>query len=436
MVRKFIKKQYNSSLFRGGMIMFVSSFGVGALNYIFNIVVARILDKEQFGAFSSLFSLLTILLILGGGISLVLIKFSAVLYAKQDDAALANFIRLAFYYLGLSSIVLMIIFGVASPFIYDFLKLESFGPLIILALSIGLALTGSVGGSVLKGIQHFAQSSGSSIVGAIAKILALILFTLPFWPMSSVTGAMLSVPASAVIMIGLDMFFLKDILAKYNPNKPKLPHFAWKDMLVYSIPATIAVLGITMLNSIDVILARNYLTAEASGDYAALATLGKIIFFATSAIPMAMFPIVSARHAVNEPHRKMLFASLGVVSLMSLGAFGVYQFFSEFIVNLLIGEKFLPIAPLLGKFALIMGMYSLINVLVNYYLSIQKYTLSILPILASFALVFMLRYNPNSIEQVVNTVFWNMTGLFVVTIILSIYQSCSKKTKVEKLDFL
>jgi len=427
MIKKFIKKQYHTSLFRGGLIMFISSFGVGALNYIFNIVVARILDKEQFGAFSSLFSLLSILIIIGGGISLVIIKFSALLYAKKDYTSLAYFIRTTFYYLGLISISLMIIFGFISPFVYNFLKLDSFGPLIILALSIGLALTGAIGGSILKGIQHFGQSSASSLLGALTKILALMLFTLPFWPMSSVTGAMLSVPASAVIMISLDLFFLKDILAQYNPQKPKLPHFKWKDVLLYSIPATLAVLGITMINSIDVILARNYLSPEASGDYAALATLGKIIFFATSAIPMAMFPIVSARHAVNEPHRKMLFASFGIVGLMSLGAFIFYQFFPELIINLLIGEKFLNIAPFLGKFALIMGMYSLINVLVNYYLSIQKYTLSILPIIASLALIIMLDYQPNSIEQIVNTVFWNMAGLFVITIIVSIYQSMWKK---------
>lgn len=430
MIRKFIKKQYNSSLFRGGMIMFISSFGVGALNYIFNIIVARILDKEQFGAFSSLFSLLSIMLIIGGGLSLVIIKFSAVLYAKKDYPVLASFIRLLFYYLGILSLGLMLLFGLASPFIYDFLKLESFGPLIILALALGLALTGSVGGSVLRGIQHFAQSSGSSLFGAIMKIVALLVFTLPFWPMSPVTGAMLSVPASAIMMISLDLFFLRKILAKYNPKAPKIPHFEWRDVLIYSIPATVAVFGITMLNSVDVILARNYLSPEASGDYAALATLGKIIFFATSAIPMAMFPIVSARHAVNEPHRKMLFASFGIVVLMSLVAFGFYQFFPEFIINLLIGEKFLTIAPFLGKFALIMGMYSLVNVLVNYYLSIQKYTLSILPILASLALIGMLAYRPSSVEQIVNTVFWNMFGLFVITIIVSIHQSWSKKKQM------
>ena len=427
MVKKFIQKQYNSSLFRGGLIMFIGSFGVGGLNYVFNIVVARILDKDQFGAFSSLFSLLSILIIIGGGVSLVIIKFSALLYAKKDYIALASFIRLLFYYLGLLSLGLILLFGLASPFIYDFLKLDSFGPLIILALSIGLAFTGSVGGSVLRGIQHFAQSSGSSLFGAIIKIIALLVFTLPFWPMSAVTGAMLSVPASAIMMILLDVFFLRDILGQYNPKKPKLPHFKWRDVLIYSIPATMAVLGITMLNSVDVILARNYLSPEASGDYAALATLGKIIFFATSAIPMAMFPIVSARHAVNEPHRKILFASFGVVILMSLVAFGFYQFFPEFIINLLIGEKFLTIAPFLGKFALIMGMYSLINVLVNYYLSIQKYTLSILPILASLALIGMLSYKPSTVEQIVNTVFWNMFGLFVITIIMGLYQSWSKK---------
>jgi O-antigen/teichoic acid export membrane protein len=430
MVKKFIQKQYNSSLFRGGLIVFMGSFGVGVLNYVFNIVVARILDKEQLGAFASLFSILSILLILGGGLSLVIIKFSAVLYAKKDYPALASFIRILFYYLGLFSLGLIFIFGLASPFIYNFLKLESFGPLIILALSLGLALTGSIGGSVLRGIQHFTQSSASSLFGAIIKILALIIFTLPFWPMSAVTGAMLSVPTSAILMVSLDLFFLRNILSKYNPKKPNLPHFEWKDILIYSIPATTAVLGITMLNSIDVILARNYLSLEASGDYAALATLGKIIFFATSAIPMAMFPIVSARHAVNEPHRKMLFASLGSVTLMSLVAFLFYQFFPEFIINLLIGDKFLSIAPLLGKFALIMGMYSIINVIVNYYLSIQKYALSVLPLLASIALIGMLYYKPNSIEQIVNTVFWNMTGLFIITIIASIYQSKRSKNKI------
>lgn len=427
MVRKFIQKQYNSSLFRGGLIVFIGSFGVGALNYVFNIVVARILDKEQLGAFASLFSILSILIIIGGGLSLVIIKFSAILYAKKDYPALASFIRLLFYYLGLLSLGLIIIFGIVSPFIYEFLKLESFGPLIILALAIALALIGAIGGSVLRGIQHFTQSSASSLFGAIMKIVALIVFTLPFWPMSAVTGAMLSVPISAIMMISLDLFFLRAILAQYNPKLKQLPHFKWKDILVYSIPATIAVLGITMLNSIDVILARNYLSLESSGDYAALATLGKIIFFATSAIPMAMFPIVSARHAANEPHRKMLFASLGSVTIMSLIAFVFYQFFPEFIINLLIGEKFLTIAPFLGQFALIMGMYSLVNVVVNYYLSIQKYTLSILPLLANLALIAMLAYKPTSIEQIINTVFWNMTGLFVITIIMGFYQSWSKK---------
>lgn len=426
MVRKFIQKQYNSSLFRGGLIVFIGSFGVGALNYVFNIVVARILDKDQLGAFASLFSILSILIIIGGGLSLVIIKFSAILYAKKDYPALASFIRLLFYYLGILSLGLIIIFGLVSPFIYEFLKLESFGPLVILALAIALALIGAIGGSVLRGIQHFTQSSTSSLFGAIIKILALIVFTLPFWPMSAVTGAMLSVPISAIMMISLDLFFLRGILAQYNPKLKQLPHFKWKDILVYSIPATIAVLGITMLNSVDVILARNYLSPEASGDYAALATLGKIIFFATSAIPMAMFPIVSARHAANEPHRKMLFASLGSVAIMSLVAFGFYQFFPELIIKL-IGEKFLTIAPFLGQFALIMGMYSLVNVVVNYYLSIQKYTLSVLPLLASLALIAMLAYKPTSIEQIINTVFWNMTGLFVITIIMGFYQSWSKK---------
>lgn len=421
MVKKFIQKQYNNPLFRGGLIMFIGSFGVGALNYIFNIIVARILDKDQFGAFSSLFSILSILLILGGGISLVLIKFSATLYAKKDNPALAYFIRIAFYYLGLISLGLVIIFGAFSPLIYNLLKLDSFGPLIILALGLGLSLVGSVGGSVLRGIQYFAQSSTSSIIGAVTKIIALIIFTLPFWPMSTVTGAMLSVPASAVIMISVDLFFLRKIISQHNPDHPKLPHFNWQDVVRYSIPSTIAVLGITLLNSIDVILARSYLTPEASGDYAAIATLGKIIFFATSAIPMAMFPIVSAKHAVNEPHKKMLVASLASVGLMSLVAFIFYQFTPELIINVLIGEKFLPIAPLLGKFALIMGMYSLVNVLVNYYLSIQKYTLSILPILSSLSLIFVLRYGPTSPAQVVNTVLWNMTGLFIVTSLISLY---------------
>lgn len=423
MVKAFIKKQYHSPLFRGGLIVFIGSFGVGALNYIFNIVVARILDKEQLGTFASLFSLLTIIVVFGGALSLVVIKFSSVLYAKKDYSALASFIRILSYYLGLISLGLIILFGIASPFMYRFLHLESFGPLIILALALGLSLIGSIGGSILQGTQRFTGFSISSLFGSIIKILALIVFTLPFWPMSSVTGAMLAVPISSILMLGLSLYFLRDILKEYNPKAPQLPHFKWKDIILYTIPATVTVLGITLLNSVDIILAKHYLIDETSGDYAGLATLGKIIFFATSAIPMAMFPIVSARYAVDEPHHKMLYASLASVGLMSLIAFILYQYFPELIVKTLLGEKFLTIAPLLGKFALIMGMYSLINVLVNYNLSIQKYSLSILPVIGSITMAIAIVYNNSSLESIVNAVFWNMTGLFIITTLVSIYQN-------------
>lgn len=417
MVKAFLKKQYHSPLFRGGLIVFIGSFGVGGLNYVFNIIVARILDKEQLGAFASLFSLLNILVVFGGALTLVVIKFTSVLYAKKDYPALASFIRILSYYLGIISLGLIILFGLLSPFIYRFLHLESFGPLIILAIALGLSLIGSIGTSVLQGTQRFTQFTLSSLFGTIIKIIALILFTLPFWPMSSITGAMISVPVSGILMLALSLYFLRDILSQYDASKSNLPHFKWKDIIIYTIPTTITVLGITLLNSVDVILAKHYLISDASGDYAALSTLGKIIFFATSAIPMAMFPIVSARHAVDEPHRKMLFASLGSVALMSFAAFLMYQFFPEFIINTLIGSKFMPIAPLLGKFAIIMGMYSLINVIINYYLSIQRYSIGFIPILGSISLAILLYLNNSSLEIIVNMVLYNMIGLFSITII-------------------
>ncbi len=144
---------------------------------------------------------------------------------------------------------------------------------------------------------------------------------------------------------------------------------------------------------------------------------------------MAMFPIVSARHAVDEPHRKMLFASLGSVTLMSFAAFLMYQFFPEFIINTLIGSKFMPIAPLLGKFAIIMGMYSLINVIINYYLSIQRYSMSFIPILGSISLAILLYLNHSSLEIIVNMVLYNMTGVFIVTIITGLIARKIRSTK-------
>src|SRR5260221_7958153 len=87
---------------------------------------------------------------------------------------------------------------------------------------------------------------------------------------------------------------------------------------------------------------------------------------------MVMFSLVIKRFHNGEKFHNLLFLSFLLVLLPSLCITGFYFLFPKIAIGIFLGAKYFTISPYLGWFGVYLCIFSLINVLVNFFLSLKK----------------------------------------------------------------
>jgi O-antigen/teichoic acid export membrane protein len=416
-----LKNLHKIPFIKSVLVVFAGSFSLNILNYLYNLLMVRLLPKEDYGTLMSIVSLLTILTIFGGTINLIVTKFSASINAEKSQDQVFYFIRNLTRKIIPIGLAMFIGFITFIPFFTQYLNLANSFPLWIMSIALIYTFVTIIPLSTLQGLQRFKAFSFVSAFTGVSKLLIATTAVLLLTPSYKIGGAILGVVASTVLGYYLASFFLRDLkhtTAKSNPIE-------WAPLLKFALPSLITFSGITFLANIDVVLAKNLLTNPIDASYyAGLSTMGKAIFYATGVIPLVLYPMVSSKHAKRESSQKILFFSSVAIILCGCLAFLGYQFFPVFFINLLLGAKYSNIAPFMGLFAIIMTLYSLIATIVNYYLSLNKYKIIGAPLLSSLLLYLGLQFfvKEASLETVIQIVFWNMTGLFGIICIYILWE--------------
>ena len=173
------------------------------------------------------------------------------------------------------------------------------------------------------------------------------------------------------------------------------------ELLAFAAPVLVSQLGQILINNSDVILVKRFFEASEAGKYAALALIGRIVFFATWSVVTTMFPIVAQKQKMGEPHAYLLWVSLGIVAGVSLPIVLLTWLVPDWVVLVLFGKKYLNIAGLLWMYALATSLYAMANVVINYRLSLGMGRETGFAIAAGLAQVFGIIYFHNSLAQVV-----------------------------------
>jgi O-antigen/teichoic acid export membrane protein len=107
------------------------------------------------------------------------------------------------------------------------------------------------------------------------------------------------------------------------------------------------VLGLLLLANVDVLLARHFLTAEASGLYAAGGVLTKIAFWAPQFVVTLVFP----RLVTATDRRRLLGRSAAVVAAVGAPLVVAAALAPGLAARLSFGEAYLDVGPALPLFA-------------------------------------------------------------------------------------
>lgn len=415
MLAKTWQKIKGDPLYRLSLIFIIGNFAASVLGYLYHLFMGRNLDPSEYAIVASLLSVSIIISVPSGTIQMVVMRYVAQ-YRAQKNYAGINWLQHVFatkmFWVGC---VITAIFLLLSPWISDFLQINSIYPVAIMSLTFIFSFLVPVFRGILQGAQRFGSLCWSLIADAGAKLLMGIALV---WLGFQAGGALaaLVIGGAAGLVVAWQLLRRRKIVAGEQPTKTG-------ELFRYAVPVMIVLLILALLYNIDVILVKHYFSGEEAGFYAALSQLGKIIVFGTGAIASVMFPLVVDKFEKHENYQTVLWKAIGIVSLLSGIAVAVYFGFPQLIISLLYGQAYLALGFLLGYVAIFMALYSVLNVLVQFFISIKNYGfIAWLVGGVTLQIVLIILYH-DTLDQVILTMDFTMA---LITAFLFIYYGLSK----------
>lgn len=390
----------------GSAFLLVSTTIVNLGNYLYNLIMGRWLGPAAFADVSLLVTLFLVVTLVTGTFQTVAARFAAIFQARGDLVSQSGLRRWGVRLAWIAGVVVLAVMAFGAPFWQSFFHTASPWPFVILGVGVPIYFAQGVDRGVLQGQLRFIWLAMSYQAEMWVRLIAGVALV---WIGLGVNGAIAALTISFVAtwLVAMQVRRTLPRGAVYQPDQRH-------DAIVYAGPVAIALLSQIAINNSDVLLVKHYYIPAEAGLYAALALIGRIVFFATWSVVTVLLPSVAQRHEQGLPHRNLLWLSLGLVAAASVVVVAGAYFAGELVVNLLFGPEYLAIAPLLWLYALATTLFALANVFITYQLSLGKRVGSWLALAAGIVQIVGIILFHATLTQVVVVQVFVMSGLILV----------------------
>lgn len=353
----------------GAVVLFAGSNTLNALNFAFNLWMARALGPHGYGVLVALTSLLAQLGLPAAPLPALSSRFAARYSAAGDRARLRALLLLLGRSMGLAALAGGIAVVLAAPLLAGFLQLDDAWPVALLGPGLVIAYLAPIMRGVLQGAGRFGGLAATLVSeGALKLALGVVLVAAGAGPAGGVGGVL----AGSLASMLLALWLLRDVLVPPEPAGEPAgePHLG--ELVRYGALAAGATGGMASLLLLDILLVKHYFDAQTAGLYAALTVAGKILFWVSSAVPGVLYAALARAHAgsgrgpTDDALLLPLLAGVGALAGAGLGGFALAP---GLVVHLLFGQGYAGAEGYLVLFGLAMSCYALSNVLVNYFLA-------------------------------------------------------------------
>ena len=304
-----------------GSVLVAAGLAVAqVLAYLLNLVAARVLGPQSFGAFAALMSVMLIASTVGLGLQAASSK-RLVASAEADHAATAD----GLLRFGVKVAVLLgAVALLASPLVSAVLRLDSIWLAVLAAGTIGVFTLGGAQLGVAQGAERFGRLGtlyGSvqlcRSVGAIAG--AVVGQTL--------AGTLAGLLVGTVAGVAVGQFIVAPLLARPPLPVPGIGPETWH--------ASHALLALFVLTNMDVLMARFFLTADQAGLYAVGVLIAKVAFFLPQFVIVTAFPTMS-----RQQDRRSVLLAAGVTATIGLAVTLVVAVAGALVVSAVGGSQY------------------------------------------------------------------------------------------------
>ncbi|GAL62013.1 oligosaccharide flippase family protein [Algibacter lectus] len=399
-------------------LFMLSVLAVNGGNYLYNLILGRILGPAQFADAAVLITFLLVLSFAAMTFQLVTAKFS-VLFENDIFQSFISKVYKNALAVGLAFGALIIIFAGALQNVFNTSSSNMF---VVFGFGVPLYFLMSVNRGVFQGKKSFKNLSITYQTEMLSRLVITLGLILLF-----------DIKSSVVIAVGILASFVFGLFPfKYKNLFPKkaliLSQTHSKDIRHFFIITAFYELTQIIINNSDILLVKHFFESYEAGLYASLALIGRIVYFIAWMFVMLLLPTVVELKKEGKKTAPILFKYVGYIAAISITIILVCLAFPETIITLLFGDSYIAMAPLLWKYAIATSMFAISNIFAYYYLSLDKYVPVVISGVFGMLQMLLVIYFHDSLEQVVYMQIVAMLLLLVIQLIYFKYDS-SKSAK-------
>jgi len=386
-----------STLLSGSLILLLGSAFVSALNFLFNVIMARLLGPSLFSQAAAVVTLLMLLSCISLSFQMVCAKFVA--RNETPAAKVAVYRTMSRQAWQVGAVLALVLLAAEKP-IANYLRMPN--AWVIGVLAIGMAFYNQLGvkRGNMQGWCRFGPLSRNYIFEAASKLVIAIILVELGYGIFGVVGA-LSASIIAAALLARSGKKQEGDLSDTEANSECIPASFGE-----GIQAIVFFIGQVIINNVDIILVKHFFDSELAGLYAAVALVGRLLYFASWQVVSAMFP-VSAASGEDQPRKAhVLGLPLVIVSAMCACFILVSAVFPGLVMRLVFGEGFHSAESLLSLYAISTALYAIAMVLITYEMSRKIANTGWLQLLFSGAIVLAIYMFHSDLRQVITVQIW------------------------------
>ncbi len=388
--------------------------------------MGRLLGPSEYGALTSIISLLFITSAFSGTIQITSAKHVSVYFAQDDNDRIKIFFNLITKRILVASFVVFALILIFINKLKLFLNLDSIYPLIFFSVIVIIGFLISINRGALQGVKKFKSLGINLILEVLLKFtlgIILVYFGL------KTDGAMLGFMIASISAYLIIFLPLKGILRKGNGDTS----IKGIDLKVFYRGISLILISTVLFSLLaysDIILVKHFFSSYDTGVYSAAAQIGRIILFFPAAVSMVVFPRLSEKHTKKESTANTLLKGLAIIAFISVIFLIVYFFFPEIVLKIIYGSKFLLASELVFEYGIFMAFVSLISLQIFYFISIGKYWYLIYLFIISMGQITLIWLYHDSLKVVLIILITNSSVLFLLNLIFIIFYNKKKRDEL------
>lgn len=390
-------KTWNVQVLSSASILLSAMMLANLLNFLFNAYLGRVLDFDDFGLMTFLNTLLTVSGIFTSALSGTINHRTAYINSRFKDQSHTVF----FQWVLKRSVIFIALFSilwiVLAPITAHFFRIVDPIPVMLFTPVITLGIFTAIGRGFLQGSFSFVTMGILIISEAVLKfVLAFILIQLHL-------NEYAYLPITSTILLSSLLYFFfvrKNIFSKASTEHSSIFRFPKR----FFISNTVAGISSTMFLTLDVLLAKHYLTPKAAGEYAFLSLAGKMVFFFGSMLSTFIFPFIGRDEGARQDSNKTFNRLLLGTALMTTFIYIFVGPLGSFTLPILFGAKTTFILPFLNSYALAITLFTISNVYLNYHIARHNHYFSVLSIILSTFMGIGIVLSHENIQEIVEII--------------------------------